>query len=197
LRLRHAKVTKVKRQYYLVPDGKVGEHPFTLLREGMVQDNRYAVAKVVMFGREQLVLLRPVGNLLAMFVLDSFQVRPYTEFEDLVPKTDVDPEELAEAKTLIEETAKKHFDLAAYKDRSTEQLKQLVEAKIAGKEIVAAPPAQEHAQVISLMDALKRSVAEIRGETKQPQEAERPPKKLAPSTQEPKAAAKKPKRKSS
>jgi len=143
----------------------------------MVQENRFAVAKVVMFGKEQLILLRPAGNLLAMFVLDySFQVRPPAEFEDLVPKTDVDPEELDAAKTLIEETAQKPFDLTAYKDRSTEQLKQLVEAKVAGKEIVA-PPAQEHAQVINLMDALKRSVTEIRGARRSHR---KPPKKLAP-----------------
>jgi DNA end-binding protein Ku len=77
------------KMYYLVPDAKAGEHPFALLREGMVAEDKYAVAKVVMFGREQLVLLRPVGSLLEMFVLDyAPTVRLHTEFEDLVPKVD-------------------------------------------------------------------------------------------------------------
>jgi len=51
--------------------------------------------------------------------------------------------------------------MAAYKDTSTERLRQLVEAKVAGKEIVT-PPAVEHVQVLSLMDALKKSVAEAK-----------------------------------
>jgi non-homologous end joining protein Ku len=51
----------------------------------------------------------------------------------------------------------------------------LIEAKVAGQEIVA-PPVQEHAQIINLMDALKESVAKARGE-----EGAKPPKKMAPS----------------
>jgi DNA end-binding protein Ku len=85
----------------------------------MVKENRYAVAKVVMFGKEQIVLLRPAGNLLAMFALDyDFQVKKPAEFEDMLPKADVDPEELEMTKTLIEELAKKPVDLAAYTDTS-------------------------------------------------------------------------------
>jgi non-homologous end joining protein Ku len=63
-----------------VPDGKVGEHPFGLMREGMIKENRYAVAEVVMFGKEQIVL-RPAGSLVAMFALDyDFQVKKPAEF---------------------------------------------------------------------------------------------------------------------
>jgi len=181
--------------YYLVPEGKVGEHPFTLIREGMVTENRYAVAKVVMFGKEHIVLLRPAGSLLEMFELDyDFQVKKHTEFADLVPKVDVDPEELDMTKSLIETKTAQTFDMAAYKDRSTEQLKELVEAKVAGKDIVA-PPAQEHAQVLSLMEALKQSMAQVQTDAK-PAEAggERPPKKIAGSTP---GEGKKAKRKSS
>jgi DNA end-binding protein Ku len=62
-------------------------------------------------------------------------------------------------------------------------LKQVVEAKIAGKEIVA-PPVSEQVQVLNLMDALKKSVAQAQAEEKpaKPAEGERPPKKVAPST---------------
>jgi DNA end-binding protein Ku len=65
-------------------------------------------------------------------------------------------------KSLIETKAQK-FDMAQYKDRNTERMKQLVEAKIAGKEIVA-PPAAEQVQVLNLMDALKASVAQAKAE---------------------------------
>lgn len=65
--------------------------------------------------------------------------------------------------------------IACYKAK----LRELVESKVAGKEIVA-PPAAKHVQVLSLIDALKRSVAEVQGEAQT--EADRPPKKVAPST---------------
>jgi len=107
--------------YYLVPEGAVGGHPFNLLREGMVTDNKYAVAKVVMFGKEHIVLLRPAGSLLEMFELDyDFQVKKHTEFADLVPKVDVDPEELDMTKSLIETKTAQKFDQAGYKDTNTE-----------------------------------------------------------------------------
>jgi DNA end-binding protein Ku len=87
-----------------------------------------------MFGKEQVMLLRPVGRLLAMFALDyDFQVKKPAEFEDMLPKADVDPEELEMTKTLIEAMAKKRVDMAAYKDTSKAKLRGLVEAKVAGK----------------------------------------------------------------
>src|SRR5271165_6859823 len=95
----------------------------------MIKESRYAVAKVVMFGKEHIVLLRPAGSLLEMFELDyDFQVKKPAEFADLVPKVDVDPEELDMTKSLIETKTAPKFDLAAYKDRNTEQLKQLIKA---------------------------------------------------------------------
>jgi len=84
--------------------------------------------------------------------------------------------------------------MAAYKDRNTEQLKELIEAKVQGKEIVA-PPVPEQVQVLNLMDALKKSVAQAQAEAK-PANVERPPKKVAPSTPG-RAAAKAPNRKTS
>jgi DNA end-binding protein Ku len=79
------------------------------------------------------------------------------------------------ARKLIEASAAKKFDLAAYPDMYTKRLTELVEAKVAGKEIVA-PPAVEHAQVLNLMDALKQSVAQLG-----PTPEARPQKKTVPS----------------
>jgi non-homologous end joining protein Ku len=53
----------------------------------MLKENRYAVAKVVLFGKEQIVLLRPAGKLLAMFALDyDFQVKKPAEFGGRGPR---------------------------------------------------------------------------------------------------------------
>jgi DNA end-binding protein Ku len=77
----------------------------------------------------------------------------------------------------------------------TEKLTKLIEAKVAGQEIVT-PPAPEEGQIINLMDALKQSVAKAQGEAPaEVAEAGRPPKKMAKSA--PKKPAAEKKRKSS
>jgi DNA end-binding protein Ku len=161
--------------YYLVPDGPVGQKPYALLHQGMVEAKREAIAQVVMHGREQLVLLRPVGRLIAMEVLnhENEVVKP-SAFEEEVPPVELQPQELKLARTLIDASTSKKPDLAAYKDTYMEKLTKLIEMKVAGQEIVA-PPVHEQAQIINLMDALRESVAQA-----QKKEA-KPPKKMAPS----------------
>ena len=164
--------------YYLVPDGPVGQRPYAVLHQAMIDEGRHAIAQVVLHGREQTVLLRPMDRLLAMTVLNyEPEVTKPSAFEEEVPQAELSPEELKLAKTLISMSTPKKFDFSAYKDVYTEKLTQLIEAKVAGKEIVA-PPAEEHAQIINLMDALKASVANA--QQKEPTTA-KPPKKMAAS----------------
>ncbi len=170
------------RTYYLLPDGPVGTKPYAVLLKAMVEENRYAVAQVVFHGKEQLVLVRPLDNLFAMTILDyESQITKPSTFQEEAPSQDAAPDELKLAKTLIEASSTDDFELSAYRDVYTEKLTQLIEAKVAGKEIVAAP-AQEHAHVINLMDALQKSVAQLK-ETKKgaAPAAAKPPKKMAPS----------------
>jgi DNA end-binding protein Ku len=61
--------------YYLIADGPVAQKPYAVILEAMRQDGRYAVAQVVLHGREHVVLLRPLGNLLAMSVLNHQRSR--------------------------------------------------------------------------------------------------------------------------
>jgi DNA end-binding protein Ku len=74
--------------------------------------------------------------------------------------------------------APKELDLAKYQDRYAIRLTELIQKKVAGEEIVA-PPAHEQAPVINLMDALCASLAQV--QKAQPEEAAKPPKKMAPS----------------
>lgn len=181
--------------YYLVPDGPVGQKPYTVLYEAMEQENRQAVARVVMHGREQVVLLRPLGGLITMAVLNlEQQVTKPAAFTEEAPKVEVTPEEMKLAKALVDAATTKKLDFSKYKDEYTEKLTKLIEAKVAGQEVVT-PPAEPHAQVINLMDALKQSVEKLRpGAGKEA--VARPPKKLAPSTRD-RAAAPARKRKTS
>src|SRR6266851_2689685 len=168
------------KSYYLVPDGPVGQKAYSVVLQAMVDEKRYGVATVVFHGRDQLVLVRPYDGLLTMEVLSyENQVTKPSAFTEEAPKTEIHPEELKLAKTLISSSTAKKFDLGAYKDLYTEKLTQLVEAKIAGKEIVA-PPAHEGPQVINLMEALKQSVAQV-APTKKEAAGAKPPRKMAPS----------------
>jgi DNA end-binding protein Ku len=166
--------------YYLVPDGPVGQKPYGLLLEAMVQENRHGIAQIVLHGKEQIVLLRPIDNLLAMTVLKyENQITKPSTFKEEVTKPEIAPEELKLAKTLIEASTAKKFDFSQYKDLYTEKLTQLIEAKVAGEELVA-PPVHDHPQIINLMDALKKSLEKLEKPGKEVSKA-RPPKKMAPS----------------
>jgi DNA end-binding protein Ku len=168
------------RSYYLIPDGPVGQKPYALLVEGMGELKRNAIAQVVMHGRDQLVLIRPVDGLLNMSILNyDSQVTKPAAFSEEVTKPALEGEELKLAKTLIEASSPKKFDLAGYKDQYQAKLTELIQKKVAGEEVVA-PPVHEQAQIINLMDALRASVAQVQKE--QPEAAPaKPPKKMAPS----------------
>jgi DNA end-binding protein Ku len=88
--------------YYLVPDGPMGQKSYGVVHQAMVDANRWAVAQVVMHSREQLVVLRPVENLLAMSILSlEPQIAKPAAFGDEAPKVDATAEERSLAKMLI------------------------------------------------------------------------------------------------
>lgn len=166
--------------YYLVPDGPLGEKPYVLLRKGMADEKRFAVAQVVLNKREQLVLLRPMDELIAMTILNyDKDIAKASTFKDEIPSIEAPKEESSMMKKIIEATTDKKFNLATYKDVYSEKLTQLVESKVAGKEIVSQPQAEE-ANVINLMDALRQSVEKAAGKTDKA--VAKPPRKMAPSS---------------
>ncbi len=142
-----------EKSYHTVPETG-GEKAFELLRTAMKQENKVAIAKTVMGNKETLLAIIPAeDNILinTMFFEDDIKE---------IPKSFVKPElnegELSMAKTLIESMVKP-FDPSLYQDEYQERLRDLIEQKIAGREIVAAKP-EETSNVIDLMDALKRSL---------------------------------------
>ena len=147
-----------ERSDYLVPDGKVALKPYSLLRECLAQDNLEAVGQGVLFGREEMVLLRPVEDILTLTALKyEAEVRGKDELDKIEEPT-LKKEEVALTKTLLHSYEKDDFDIGDYTDRYAADLAKLIEAKVAGKEVVR-PPAAEAPPVINLMDALKKSLA--------------------------------------
>jgi DNA end-binding protein Ku len=146
--------------YYLVPDGPLAQKSYAVFWRGMRDEKRQAVAQVVMHGKKHVVWLRPLDDLIVMTQLSYHaQVTKPAELAEQAPKGDIVPEELDLLRTLMAACTPKVFDYAKYQDQYTLKLTQLIDAKVAGKEIVAAPAVAE-AQVLNFMEALKQSVAQ-------------------------------------
>lgn len=152
--------------YYLAP-GKGGERPYAVLRQAMEKSGRYGVATVVLHGREQLMLVRPIEHVLAMTVLhyESEMRKPDTLGSGISPAK-VNAQELKLAQQLIEASTDKDFDFGQFEDHHTEQLRSIIDAKVAGKEVVAPEQDEEDVPIINLVDALKKSMQRTKGATK-------------------------------
>ena len=154
--------------YYLVPEGAVGQKPFALLHRAMSDKGLCCVANVVLHNREQLVLVRPMDDLLCMTILKyAQQVKTTAAFDDELVESNISDAELELANTLIDETTADSFDLERFHDQYTQRLTTLIEAKVNGAEVVEAPSV-ESPNVINLMEALKASVAKAQNSKPQP-----------------------------
>lgn len=153
------------RTLYLVPDGPTGQRPFGVLRDGMKATTRYAFSKVVLSGRERLVLLRPCGKLLAMTVLEYPQkVRATTDYESEVAQTMPGERELELVQQLIDALTRKEFQLSHYRDRYQDGLASLIERRIAEANMLSENPfggegTNGSVDDSALMAALKASLA--------------------------------------
>ncbi len=171
------------RTYYLVPDGPVGQKAYNLIRHSMAEEGLHAVAQVVLSNKEQVVLVRPMEGVLAMSVLEyKSQVKEPSSVEDEVVETDMSKQEIDLTRQLIESMLDEEFDLGQFHDVYTEKLTELIEAKVAGKELVS-PPASHEPGVINLMDALKQSVQQVKP-PKRAAASEKPAKKTAASAKQ-------------
>jgi len=145
------------KSYYIEPD-KAGTKPYVLLRDALDKSGQVAVVKVALRNRESLATLRVRDG---VFVLETMlwpdEVR-VPEFPFLDEDVEVRPQELAMAGSLIE-TLSGDFDPAQYKDSYREALQAVIEAKVAGREVVQSEPAQPTSgTVVDLMAALRASV---------------------------------------
>jgi DNA end-binding protein Ku len=146
-----------ERSYYLGPD-RGGERPYRLLAEAMKQTGRAALARYVARGKDQFVLLRPFeGGLVMQQLRYSDELRPFSEVP--MGPAEIREPELQLAVQLIEQIATEEFRPQAYEDKQRQQVRELIERKVQGEEITAAPAPAPRGQIIDLMAALKASLA--------------------------------------
>jgi DNA end-binding protein Ku len=160
------------RGYYLAPAADpVGRRPYALLLRALQDTGMAAVGRFVLWGKENLCLVRPLDDTIVLETLYYAEdIRSAAEITEAVEEIEVNEPELAMARQLVESLAGS-FDAEEYRNTYRDELRAMLEAKLAGEEIVRPEPAAE-APVIDLMEALKKSVAAA-------QESEAPAKKPA------------------
>lgn len=144
--------------YYVAPDD-AGEKPYSLLFAALKQSGYVALAKITMHNREHIVILRPSGQGITLHTM---------YYEDEIRKTEafrtdttlVKEKELAMATMLIDSMAGA-FEPEKYHDTYRQSIRKMIDAKIAGEEIVA-PAEVQQTKVIDIMDALKASLAALK-----------------------------------
>jgi DNA end-binding protein Ku len=172
--LEHVDPIYFDRAYYLAPaDAAAQRRPYVLLLRAMQEANVAAIGKFVLWGKENLCLIRPLGESLALETLYYAEdIRARDEIDDAVGETQVEDPELEMARQLVASLVGE-FDPEEFVNEYRGELKAMLEAKLAGEEIVA-PEQPEPAKVVDLMEALKESVAQARKQKDAPAEKKKP-----------------------
>jgi DNA end-binding protein Ku len=148
--------------YYLLPDGKAGEKPYAAFHQSMLHLKASGIAQVVLFRRQQLVMIRPHDDILIMTVLHhQEEIRQPTLVAKDITHTKVTPKELELVENLIEGATVSDFVLSDYHDVYEEKLHELIDARKKGKEFVIAEE-EDEPQAIDFTQALKQSLAKAK-----------------------------------
>ena len=149
------------RTYFLVPAAAAAAlRPYVLLRTVLADEGVGAIGRFVLSGKEKLCLIRPKGDALALETLFLAEdVRSQVEIEEAVGETQVRDAELDLARQVIDSLVA-DFEPKELERVYRSNLRSLLEAKLAGKEITKPEPVEEDAPVIDLMEALRASVAQ-------------------------------------
>lgn len=160
--------------YFIGPDGEIAAKTYALLRQTLKDSGKVGVGRVVLRDRENLVLLNPQERGLILYKL-----RFPREVRDInsIPKLngeEADPDQLKLARTLVDSMTKS-FSEIDMTDRYHDALKELIMAKVEGKEIVT--PQEEEPEVVDIMTALKQSIEQAKSDKKPMKKATGPRKK--------------------
>ncbi|MBU6461676.1 MAG: Ku protein [Bradyrhizobium sp.] len=161
--------------YYIAPDGKAGTDAFAVIRDAMKDQDRVALARIVLTNREHVITIEPLGKgLLGTTLRYPYELRDEDDYFDDIknPKISKDMIELAGH---ILKTKAAHFDPSKFKDEYEDALKALVRRKASGKPIKPAEPEEKPDNVVSLMDALKQSLKHKGSTRRAPHPASRRP----------------------
>ena len=161
--------------YYIRPDGKAGVDAFAVIRDAMKDQDRVALARIVLTNREHVIAIEPFDKgMLGTTLRYPYEVRDAGDYFDDIksPKVTKDMVELAGH---ILDSKAAHFDPSKFKDEYETALKALVRRKAASKSIKAAAREEKPSNVVNLMDALKQSLKDRKGGARRSRSSARRP----------------------
>jgi DNA end-binding protein Ku len=146
--------------YYLTPDDKVGQEAFAVIREAMRDKGMVALARVVLSKRERVVMLQPWDKgLMGTTLRYPYEIRDAKEYFDDIPNMKVAPDMLKLAEHILQNKAA-NFDPSQFVDHYEEAVVDMLKKKQAGIPAPRERAAARPQNVVNLMDALRRSVAQ-------------------------------------
>ena len=146
------------RPYYIVPDGKVGHDAYAVIRDTIKSMNKVALATVVLTNREHVIALEPRGKgLVGLLLRYPYEVRDASEYFDEIQDVKITKDMLDLAKHIVEQKSGA-FEPEKFEDHYEAALIDLINRKRSGERIIDTTRPRETGNVISLMDALKRSL---------------------------------------
>lgn len=149
--------------YYLAPDDKVAEEAFAVIRDAMARKKVVGIGRVVLSRRERMLMLQPRGKgMLATTLRYPYEVRQDAEVFDSIGDVKLPAEMLDIAQEIIARKSG-HFAPDTFADRYEEAVVAMLRAKQAG-EAFAVPETAEPANVVNIMDALRRSLEAAAGD---------------------------------
>jgi len=156
----------LERPYYLAPDGPVAKEAFAVIREGM--KGKAGIGKVALYGREYLVKVQPRERGLIMYTLrHANEIRSMEAIDELADMpAKAKPDEVRLAQQVIG-TFEGDVDFESYRDDYQVGLREIIDAKIEGREIVT-PEVEAPPKVVNLMEALRKSLDSISSTKKKP-----------------------------
>ena len=154
--------------YYIAPSDKAGAEAFVVIRDAMKDQDRVALAKIVMVNREHIIMIEPLGKgLLGTTLRFDYEVRSESDYFADIPSPRISKDMVELATHILEKKAAK-FDPSRFKDEYEIALKKLVQRKAKGHTIERPEPAERPSNVIDLMEALRASMKETKASPTKP-----------------------------
>ena len=149
--------------YFAGPDGPVAAKTYSLLSQALKASGKVGVGKVVLRDREEVVMIAPLEGGLVLYKLRNPNELRKMDGVPQIEQKSVNKDELKLSISLVESMAAtlKDLDLT---DRYREALREMIEAKIAGKEVVSVP--EEEKPVVDIMTALRQSIEQTKAKKK-------------------------------
>jgi DNA end-binding protein Ku len=144
--------------YYLAPEDKVGQEAFAVIRDAMKKKKTVGIARVVMARRERVMMLEPFGKgIMGTTLHYPYEIRSEESVFEEIPGLKLPDQMVGLAETIIDKMSGE-FEPEKFEDRYENAMIELIQSKQAGLPPPKEKPAARPANVVNLMDALRRSI---------------------------------------